>query len=678
MVRHSAAVLIVFLLLLIISPPLNSVSEGSSSSVMIYEIDPFGDCEGFSLFNYGTNTVDLKGHTVTDGEGTISFTGHFYIRPDTRLTFVKDTGGWFSDRTDTLIIGVEGVEKKGSFILSNTGDDLYLYRGETLIDAVCYGNKQAAEGWDGDPVPISSNKYLLRTGSIDTDTSQDWILTRPGYTNHGFDQTLFFNAGVYPFSFPESYGQPILSEISTAKEEVLISMYLLTSTQLVSVLHEKLKEGVAVRILLEGYVLGQDITTELTLMKHLVDAGGEVYLINDQMAGNAERFSYFHNKYAIVDKQRIIITSENWTESNLSSNCANRGWGAVIDSVELALYMMDIFENDIDASFGDVWALTDYYPDLKPYSGALPVPDLDDYDPVFFDARVMPVLSPDNSYDALRHFMNISEERIYSQQMDVGSSYQNLMISSPLQWMTEAAKRGIDSRLILDSSIYGDTNAELVHMINNMSEIKAIAKNGGDGYSMIHNKGLIMDDIVWIGSVNWTENSFLNNREFSVVVDSPDIADFFLGLFEKDWGVNEHTVSEEGFDIELELIEVSGKIAYVFTATGPTDSEYLWNVADNDEWRSSGTNRIVCMDLSPGDHTIHAVLKGTSITASYGYSVTALEDNNGTDLRIPISAFLMIVGILLIIRRRRNNNPSNTIRYDDRKADGHLRRGGGL
>ena len=52
-----------------------------------------------------------------------------------------------------------------------------------------------------------------------------------------------------------------------------------------------------------------------------------------------------------------------------------------------------------------------------------------------------------------------------------------------------------------------------------------------------HNKGVIVDDRVWVGSVNWTENSFRDNREAAVIIESSCVADYFASLFLSDWGV---------------------------------------------------------------------------------------------------------------------------------------------
>ncbi|MGZ3693693.1 MAG: phospholipase D-like domain-containing protein, partial [Bdellovibrionota bacterium] len=59
------------------------------------------------------------------------------------------------------------------------------------------------------------------------------------------------------------------------------------------------------------------------------------------------------------------------------------------------------------------------------------------------------------------------------------------------------------------------------------------------GVDYIHNKGLLVDgNKTLISSINWDENSVLNNREAAVVITSAPVAQYFAGLFSRDWAVS--------------------------------------------------------------------------------------------------------------------------------------------
>lgn len=632
----------------------------SKENILIYEVYPFGSTEGVSLFNFGTSAINLKGWSLTDREGTLTFVKDLTIQPGTRLTVAKtiSSDDWFSGRDNVIAIDNSRIEKKGSFVVADAGDDVYLYKGSVLIDAVCYGNKTADSGWIGEPCVISSGKYLLRVGTDDTDTKEDWISTKPGLTNYPFDPDIYFEAEVTPFSFPESFGIPVFREIEKAENEILIANYLLTNVQLAALLCDLSKKGVVIRVILEGNVLGFDMSTELTLMRSLVDAGVDVYLINDKIPGNYERYSYFHNKYAVIDGKKVIITTENWTQGNLSINCSNRGWGAVIESEDFAGHVKEMFFSDMNFEHGDVRPLLQSYPTLKPYHSSLTYTGFEgSYDTGSFNARVRPFMSPDNSETALRYYIDGAETRVYAEQMDIGSSFSQITEASPLGWMSSAAGRGVDARLILDAS--NTDREEIINRINSTSEIKAISVNGKETFSLIHNKGVIIDDTVWLGSVNWTETSFKKNREFAVLIDSPEVTEFFAEMFSKDWGVNEHTIAEIGLEISYETMKTELGMIHLFTVSGPCNSAYTWDVLGNGSLRTSSINSIICKDLQDGVYTATVTMDGTSYSASLEYVVEPQEEQRPSDsnnLWIPVGAGIAAAAGagLMVIRRNFN------------------------
>ncbi|MDR1690743.1 MAG: phospholipase D-like domain-containing protein [Candidatus Methanoplasma sp.] len=626
--------------------------------VLLYEVNPYGNYEGVSLFNYGSEKVNLKGWSITDIEGTLTFIADTYIESNSRLTITKaiSEDDWFSGRENVLTVNDPGLKKEKTFTPADGGDDIFLYRGGTMVDAICYGSKRTDSGWNGEPVKISSGKYILRIGSQDTNSSSDWIATKPGLTNNAFDPNLYFDAYVTPFSFPESQGEPIFKAIEDAKEEVLISIYLLTSVPMVALLCDLSEKGVDVNILLEGDILGNMGSSEIPLMRSLVDSGGDVYFINDSISGNFERYAYVHNKYAVIDQETVVVTSENWTADNLGSK-GNRGWGAAIESREYAEYVKQIFLNDVDTTWGDVQSLSGRYPDAKPYSGNLTYGgSSSSYQTTTYEARVMPSFSPDNSYSTLRYFIDNAEDRVYSQQLDLGSSYQTITDASPIKWMSSAAERGVDAKFMLDASIDKNAVTEVVNTINNTTDIEAIALDGRKGvFSMIHNKGVVIDDVVWVASVNWTENSFMNNREVAVIIDSPEVAEFFTGLFMEDWGTNQHSILK----ITHEVLHHENEAIHTFTASGPEDSTYIWNLGNGD-LRTTAINKIVLKDLPEGDHTISVTIEETGQSASHNYSASAEEEKEeaGSDNNLIMMAgagvFAAIGALIMFIRKNIN------------------------
>ncbi len=657
--RRAGAAVLAVILLSIIALPCAESDGGSGGLVRLYEVNPFNS-EGFSLFNYGSSAADLKGMQVTDGEGRIDFTAPLLLGPGERLTVITgdDTGAWFAQREHTVHVGEQGIIKSGSFILANAGDDVTLLRGTAVADAVCYGDKTAAAGWEGEPVPISSGRYLLRTGIFDTDSAADWVGTKPGHTSLPFEPAAAFPCEVAPFTFPESAGAPVYETLAAAEEEVLISLYMISSRNMIALLIDlEQREGdahVDVRVIIEGRPLGQDTSTELMLLRSLVDAGGEVWVINGDASDGYSRYTYFHNKYAVVDGERVVVTSENWTTANLSgSRDSNRGWGAVIDGEGYAEYMASVWESDRDGSYGDVVALEELYPDLSSYGGILTYTAPEACDLPTYGAEVVPVLSPDNSHGALRLLMEGAEDRIWSEQLSLGSSYALFEDDSPVRWMHEAALRGADSRLILDGS-NGDVSAA-VNQINALTDVRACSIDGGEGFTTNHNKGVLIDDsITWLGSVNWTDTSFRNNREVAAVIVSTEVNAFFSGYFLTDWESNTLELAE--LEISVETLSSPHGPIYSFIANGHPSLEYSW-VLDGIE-AGSHEHKLVRKGLAAGEHRLSVTVDGTSLSSVLDF-VVPLPEAAGADLSdgdIPayIAAVLIAIASIgaALLRRR--------------------------
>lgn len=603
-------------------------SESSSAvSLKITEVSPAD--EAVKIVNYGTVPVDLKGYVLTDGEGKLTFENSYVLKPGSYVIVSKSSGtDWFDSRPNVILFTHGSVAKSGSFVLADSGDEVSLLKGTSVIDAVCYGKSAGTDGWFGNPVGISSGQYLLRDSATDTDSASDWTATKPGWTTLEFNENVRFPAEVYPFVFPESNGIPVLNALSDATETIDVSVYLLSSPQVAALLCQKEKDGVEVRVLIEGTPLGVDISTELSLMKSLTDSGGEVRII-DYSGSDACRYMYVHNKYAVIDDEKVIITSENWTSGNIGEY-GNRGWGAIIESVPYAGYMKNVFENDYSAQWGDVAELERLYPNLRAY------PDLTYESPGpyglnRYHSEIVPVMSPDNSLAALKKLMSGVNERLYAEQMDLGSSLSTVSGETPVSWMSRAASRGVDVKFILDSSqSNGSTHETYVNLIAGATSVQAVSVNGGDGFQLIHNKGIVMDGSVWIGSVNWTDNSFLRNRESAVLIVSEEVSDYFADWFLRDFGVNVFTVEENGLKLGAERIETPQGNKVLLRATGPSGYKYEWNLG-NGEVRVSDNNLAIFDAPAPGTYTatVRMVELGLCESVEFTVEIDSVSGGSG-------------------------------------------------
>jgi len=621
-------------------------ADAVSGDILITEVHPKE--EYFVLSNGSASDINLKGYRITDGEGTLEVIRALIVPAGGSIAI---RGGETPDYA--LVYSDARFSRSGSLLLADTGDELQILNGSSVVDCISWGKSKGADGWLGEPVQCSSGYYLLRNPSSDTDTSEDWKQTKPGWTKLDVPDSPFY-AKILPFSFPESRGEPILAALSYAETKIDVSIYLLSSPDVVSILCKKASEGVSVRVLVEGSPLGTDISYEVSLLKSLSEAGGHVRLINHSDSGFV-RYLYLHSKYAVIDYSRIIVTSENWTTGNIGDN-GNRGWGVIADSSGLAGYFGRVFDNDFSMEWGDVSEFEYLYPNARA-ARDLPEPKGYGIEGEWYDASVLPVFSPDDSFCGLRGLIDGAEERVYAEQMDLASSMAGRSSDTPVAWMNSAAERGVDTRLVLDTSQSDGADHEMiVSEISSSTSVKAVGISGRAEFSLVHNKGLVCDDSVWVGSVNWTANSFFRNRESALIINSAEVADYFADLFLRDFGVNYYTLEETGLELQMSRIGTSQGDMLVLSVNGPDGAEYEWDLG-NGMIRSGLLNRTLFCLPGPGTYTATVRIAGTDYSCSATYTVEG--DENGylahlTSEYVLAAVLIGVIGLLVGFLRSRN------------------------
>ena len=605
------------------------IVEGSDAEtmdgLMIYQVNP-KTCEGFALHNYGNSPIQLNGYVVSDhakpdssSEGSFTFISDMTI--DSGETFVfaseKKEGNYFSNQPNTYVYGKNQADESlfavtSQFSFNDKGDDLYLFKDGKAIDAVCYGNVTIKDAtlWNGAPVKVSNDRFIQRSGSEDSNTASDWEVFVYGWTDFTFDPNLKYDAVVTPFLFPESGGVPLLQTLESATKSIRVEIYMISDKNVIGLLVEKANAGVDVDVLLEAKPLGMtslaDCSGQLTA---LIEAGGEVRLIGK---GDSDRYSYDHAKFAIVDGDTTIVTSENWTSDNLngkiiddpyaSSAKGNRGWGAVVESADYSNFMNTVFENDWSMDYGDVVTYQSEYK-VDPKDTYYNSPASHDFPS--YHAEVTPILSNDSSYPALEYYASIAKVRLYSEQQSLDKSYTEPREDGPLGLFNTAAERGVDTRLIFGDQVDSDRVLD----INARSSIRAASMSA----PYVHNKGVVCDDVSWVSSVNWTENSFHNNREACVAIHSKEIADFFASSFLKDFERFYTFESFSAYFSEFPDDIEAGKETTVTVAVSPSSGEYTytWDLGDGSDARKTSIGRIVFVPVA-GEHTLTVIVENTA------------------------------------------------------------------
>ncbi|MDD3397971.1 MAG: phospholipase D-like domain-containing protein [Candidatus Methanomethylophilaceae archaeon] len=519
------------ILLLLPSSSLLAVPMPTPTGLLLLDaVMPAYGVEMLSICNYGEAPVDIQGLRISDGEGTLQIEVNHVLWPGEKAHLRSDEI-WMPLEGRQFIFPSTEVSMVGRFIMADAGDEVTLTMDDELLDAFVYGNGDTTiPGWEGPALPrIGKGKAAMRIPFQDQNSMMDWLASNLGRTHFPVSTHM---ALVEPFLFPEDAFFRIMRELSAVDWEVCISIYQLNNLSIASALAELAIAGKTVKILMEGSPVGGVSESVQSLLAALSEAGCDLRFIRS--ADGFKRYDYLHNKYAVIDRSRVIVTSENWQDSSLLNN---RGWGVSIDSVGLAEQLWQVFETDFEDRSLDIMGFSTRFPYIDPLvlpNNTFSMPPVLNISVV--SAEVSLLLCPDNAYEHLRLIMAQAERKIYVQQFYAQGSW--LEQDSPLVWMIEAADRDVDVRLMLDSSWFSSSkdNEMVVLRMDEAPGVNAKLSPSESGFSIVHNKGAIIDDVVLVSSINWVDASFFQNREIGVMVRSDVLASFFTMAFLRDWG----------------------------------------------------------------------------------------------------------------------------------------------
>ncbi|MWV39832.1 phospholipase D-like domain-containing protein [Natrialba sp. INN-245] len=451
----------------------------------------------------------LENWTVTDGHTTATIPNETI---DGRVAFSTDPATT-AELTDHRVLELEGTVR-----LAVDGDELELRNGTEAVDAVAYEDAPIAERW-----------YRTDGGSEADRAEGRW---------HPRDGTCFPVVRAEPtaattFVLPDSPDVP-LETIRSADDRLVLAGYTITSVEVADALVDASARGVDVAVLLEaGPVGGTPAATE-PLLESLEEGGVDVRAIG----GEGARYRFHHPKYAVAD-DHVLVTSENWKPSGTGGK-ASRGWGVRLEDDEIADALVATFRADYegwDTRSGEQFRSTATFVE-DDGSG-------DDPETAFetnHDAETVPVesvellVAPDNAADRLEALIADADDEILIKQASIAAD------ASVLEATLDAARRGVDVRILLDSTWYHeDENAALANDLEAIAAdeelaLQATVVDRTDRFEKIHAKGVIVDrEAAVVGSANWNENAFENNREVLLVLHGESAAEYYVAVFDGDW-----------------------------------------------------------------------------------------------------------------------------------------------
>lgn len=505
------------------------------------------DTEFVVVRNRG-GSVDLTGWRLDDGEGRVELRGP--LGPGGTLLAVEDPDAY---RRWNLSIPARHLVFGPSFKLANGGDEVRLVDPDgDVVDAVAYGGGRLEADWRGPPVARPAiGEVLVRRGR-DTDRAGDF----DGLRRYRFGQTeahlpWYAGADVTLFAAPDASHDVVRRFIRDADRSLQINAYRFTHVGLAEEVLAARDRGVEVTLILEGGPVGvnftvqqpdphldpvrwrmwRDANRQTWIADRIRQAGGTVVTIDNG------RYRFDHAKYALADGNRTLVMTENWGFTGLPADPSfgNRGFGAVVDHPGVAADLASVFSLDADTRRPDV-APHRRRPDPAFRSGyGTPTGDhRPRFDPATVPgAAVRPLLSPDEAGDLL-DVLALARDRIDLWALDLAPVWG---ADAPLlDALVTARDRGAKVRVLVnDNPRYDPDQVERVAARLSPHGIEVAGLRAGEPFANLHAKAAVVDDAFYLGSMNFNDNAFTNNRELGVVVADPDAADWAADVFADDW-----------------------------------------------------------------------------------------------------------------------------------------------
>lgn len=470
--------------------------------------------EGFAIDADGAG---LAGWSVTDGEG-------WWALPECRgvCWFTGDLDAW------TAHDGPPARQWNAtSLALANGGDALHLVDPDgDRIDHVAWG--------PGTELSYGSPGVVYRNGP------DGWVTPRVHRIGESdLDRPTFDVDRLTPYASPDSSFQVLSGLIATATDRLHLHVHDLDHPRLVDAMSEAAVRGVDVQVLVDGRVPGRSMDEERTARAQwgrIAAAGGSV------VVAEGGRYAHHHLKVLVVD-DAVAVQSENWNAAGVpvDPTWGNRGWGIVVHDAAFADWMAGWMADDRTA--WDVEPLTSWPPTEAP---RLPVPRGDHGPLPSIDLhgafQVTPVVSPDHTADPrkdpLRIAMDSASERIIGQHLRMDLRETNrLGWDAPDRYVTalaDAARRGVPVQVMLAGPFgFDDVTNHRVTADLVAAGVDAILWDH-PSLGTLHNKGWIMDDTVYVGSMNGHHAARSANREVGLLIEGDDVADWYAALAQED------------------------------------------------------------------------------------------------------------------------------------------------
>ncbi|HEX2607731.1 MAG TPA: phospholipase D-like domain-containing protein [Flavisolibacter sp.] len=344
--------------------------------------------------------------------------------------------------------------------------------------------------------------------------------------------------------------------IDAAKESIVIGIYDFTAAYMKELLLNAMQRGVTVSLMLDI-----DSKDEESVFKELEKFGATTVPAPSCASKAISYFPSSHEKVIVIDGTWSLVQSGNYSTNSIPFNeedggdknhfkKGNRDMGVAIKSKPLAAFFTGVLESDMQLQ------LDAMEPEALRRDSGQTFPELVELVPQALPVKlfssksfkpetaiaVTPILTPDNYMDLIPALLARARKSIFIENQYIRSKGTEVMK------LLDAIRTAMDNNPELDVRIIlgklfsaADVTKEKANVANLKKEY---GLKLGDNIRYIdttrfvhcHNKLIVVDNKeVLISSQNWSDTGVGTNREAGVLMDFPQIARYYAGIFESDW-----------------------------------------------------------------------------------------------------------------------------------------------
>jgi len=320
----------------------------------------------------------------------------------------------------------------------------------------------------------------------------------------------------------------VIQLIQEAKQKIDIAQFTFSRKEIEQALIAAHQRGVKIRLALDwGQKKGDNPANRLK------DAGLDVRFIRGKPVN--DYYGLMHAKFMLVDNQKVLHGSNNWSSTGTSFN--NENTVLIHSSPEDPLVMsFDCAFETIWKSFETIWEQNP--PDMRACST----------DEVVFTPSSAPIKMLKNH---IRHA-----------QRSIDVMMHHFLFGDLVKELAKAAENGVRVRVVVN--VVDQEEASGKHWARLFAAGGQIRfkQTNPDLYQIMHNKLAIIDNTILLnGSGNWSGSAFFNNFEFYIVNNIPLVVKPFREMFRQVWS---WSLSAESLEQGLSAAKQEVSVTKVF------------------------------------------------------------------------------------------------------------------